>query len=411
MQIFDVSYDIWKTLFINHSSSWSGYKLVDDVESGFLYTGNEDFIYTTKYDGNTFTDYSSSLQSYLTPVSKSNDAIVLLSTGLSNVSRQVPRNSAGVPVYTLETRQNDSTPLVAIKGRVGSETIYTTHNFCDKSTWYNGSVRVVSGTLTQSGSIWYHSASGYGVPWLDLQHGKLFDEEGLIEDQFIFAPLRNEPQHGYSIEVFVDGVAKTARAPFQNSGGDYTIDFKNGHIQPVTEDWAGQTVSASFSRYGNSIWYLEPLPNKVLIIEKAEVQFSKDIEFNTTFVMGVEGYASIFAPQLIQANGGPLPNDARITIEQTSYKTIDQLIDEAINAYPEIPAISTGSLRGFATPRHIFQFHYAAVRKIYSSLGMRVKITTENDISFGGERATATFYCISENDPGAMTALANMGLI
>jgi hypothetical protein len=127
--------------------------------------------------------------------------------------------------------------------------------------------------------------------------------------------------------------------------------------------------------------------------------------------MGVEGYAAVFAPHLIEANGGPFPNDFRILLEQTKYKTVDQLIDEAISSYPEIPTLSSGSMRGFATPRHIFQFHYAAVRKLYSSLGMRVVITTEDDINFGGERATATFYCISETDSGIMPALQNMGLI
>lgn len=162
---------------------------------------------------------------------------------------------------------------------------------------------------------------------------------------------------------------------------------------------------------GDSTYYLEPLPGKVLVMEKAEVQFSKDIALTTTFIMGVEGYAAVFAPQYIQANGGPLPNDARIMLETTLYKTVDQLIDESIMAFPEIPVLSSGTLRGYQQPRHIFQFHYAAVRKLYSSLGLRVVITNEDDIPFGGERATATFYCTSEPDPGVNAALKEMGLI
>lgn len=321
-----------------------------------------------------------------------------------------PIKSDGTPVFSLDKAQQDGAPLVALQGRLGSEVIYATHNLCDETTWYNGSIRVTSASLIQSGSIWYHSGVGLQSKWIDLKHGKVFDEEGLIEDQQIFANANGGDPHGYSIEVIVDGVVKQERQPFATSGGDYVVNYHSGTIEPVSEDWTGLDVTASFSHAGSSIWYLEPLPNKVLVMENAEVQFSDDIIFHTGFVMGVEGYASIFAPQLIQSNGGPLPDNARITLEETHYKTIDQVIDEAIMAFPQIPPMG-GTARGFTKARNIFQFHYGAVRKLYSSLGMRVSVTTEGHVSFGGERATATFYCTSQTDPGFQVALQEMDLI
>lgn len=324
-----------------------------------------------------------------------------------------PTSSAtGAPIFALEKTQKDGAPLVAIQGRVGSETIYATHNFCDETTWYNGSNRVTSASLVMTGSSWYHSGVGLNSCWIDMTHGKMFDEEGLVEDQQIFATQAGGDPHGYSVHVVVSGVVKTQRSSFESTGGDYTVDYASGTITPVSgQDWTGQDVIACFSYKGSSYWYLEPLPNKTLVMEKAEIQFSHDTDYNTTLEMGVEGFAAIFAPQYIQANGGPLPNDARIPLESTLYKTVDQLVDEAIMAFPQIPVITSSNGRGYTQPKNIFQFHYAAVRKIYASLGMRVFIKNANDISFGGERATATFYCTSEDDPGTTAALQAMGLL
>jgi len=340
------------------------------------------------------------------------DNIVAVHSGQPLTFKTINTSSQGSVVFALEKRQIDDAPLVAIQGRVGSEVIYASHNFADPTTWYNGSIRVTSASLEQSGSFWCCPTSSVhcGKPWIDMYHGKTYDEEGLAEDQQILAQAGGGDPHGYSVSIFVTGTLMQQRKPFAQSGGDYTIDYREGHVIP-TGDWSGLDVTASFSRMGDSTYYLEPLPGKVLVMEKAEVQFSKDIALTTTFIMGVEGYAAVFAPQYIQANGGPLPNDARIMLETTLYKTVDQLIDESIMAFPEIPVLSSGTLRGYQQPRHIFQFHYAAVRKLYSSLGLRVVITNEDDIPFGGERATATFYCTSEPDPGVNAALKEMGLI
>ena len=302
-------------------------------------------------------------------------------------------------------KQADGTPVVAQTGRMGSEAIYSTHNFCDESTWYSESIRVTSGTLT------YNTGTGLwesGDPcWVDMTHGRVFDEEGLIEDQQIFEP--SDP-HGYEIKVWVDGVEKSQRSPFATTGGDYTVDYYAG---TVSGSWSsGSLVSASYSKKGASGWILQPLPNKVLTMEKAEVQFASDIEMRSTFTMQVFGSASFFAPQLIQSNGGPLPDDSKVPLETTKYKTVDQIIDEAIMAVPVIPPLSTGSGgRGYQKSRNVFQFHYGAVRNLYSSLGLQVRIFVEDDVSFDGERATATFYCTSHDDPGATEALTEMGLL
>ena len=307
------------------------------------------------------------------------------------------RDAFGNPVVGLSTRQADGTSLVAVKSRFGREVIYATHNFCDPTTWYSESERVTDKALTDNAGTWES-----GDPnWIDLDHGKVFDEDAVKADQAIFDP----PPHGYAILVTVDGVEKTARAPWASSGGDFTVNYAAGTITPTTEDWTGKTVLVSYSKATTSAWIVTPSEERALIIEAAEIQFAGDVVLNASLRMEVYGLVDFFAPQLLQANGGPLPSGTPIPIEETLYKTIDQLIDEAIGAYPVIPAFSNAAGRGYTQPRHIFQFHYASARAVYSSLGMFIRISIEGDQPFGGERATATFYCLSKIDPGPAAAL------
>jgi hypothetical protein len=285
----------------------------------------------------------------------------------------------------------DGSLLLAQTGRYGKEVIYATHNLCDQCTWYSESLRVTDGAMTDSGDgLTFTSPHAH---WTDLSHGKVFDEEGLIEDQKILNP--GDP-HGYSIEVKVDGVAMTQRAPFAFSGGDYEVDYVGGRVTFYASQ-AGKAVTASYSYANTSAWILQPLPGKTLVIEKSEVQFSADIRMEKAFIMEVYGNADYFAPHLGLPPGTPIP------LESTIYKTIDQLIDEAVLAFPEIPVL--GGPRGYTQSRHVFQFYYAAVRGLYSSLGMYVRILMEDDAAFSGERATATFYCLSQTDPGPEKAL------
>lgn len=296
-----------------------------------------------------------------------------------------------------KARQADGTPLFASTGRIGKEVIYATHNLTDKTTWYSESARVTDEALVDSGDgLVFNSAHTH---WIDMVHGKVFDEDGLVEDQQIFEP--GDP-HGYHAIVKSDGVEMTIREPFETAGGDYSIDYATGDVTFFASQ-AGKTVTASYSYAQTSGWIMKPLPNKALVIEKAEVQFSKDIQMQKAFVMEVYGAVDIFAPQLMEAPYN-LPSGTPIPIEGTNYKTIDQLIDEAVGAFPEVPVL--GGARGYTQPRHIFQFHYAAVRTIWASLGMFIRISMQDDAAFTGERATATFYCLSQTDPGIEKALA-----
>lgn len=281
-------------------------------------------------------------------------------------------------------QQPDKALLVTTVGREGKETIWATHNYCDRTTWFGDSVRT-SEVLFNSGDNLTFSGSHHF--WTDMVHGKVFDENALCTDV----------EHGYAVEVVVSNVTQSARLPFATSGGDYVVNYASGSIT-----FAGEVLSpvtCSYSYENGSTWYLKPYPSKAIDLEQAEAQFSVGCTMNDTIHFQVFGFVDVFAPQYLIANGGPYPSGTKIPLEETSYKTIYQLIDEALGSYPVIPAIGSGaSIRMNPSAIYGFPFTYNAVRRLLDVYGLELRVYLENDVAFDGARATATFYCITRDE-------------
>lgn len=286
----------------------------------------------------------------------------------------------------INNAQKDKANTVAVVGREGSETIWATHNFCDRTTWFGDSVRITEEIATDSGD---HKTFTLAHPnIIDMSHGKIFDEDAICEDV----------PHGYSIVVKVDGVLKELKEAFTeedlSAPGDYYINYTEGKII-FSEETLG-TVLCSYSYENGSTWVLKPLEGKALDIEEAEVQFSQDFIMNDSIVFAVYGYVDVFAPQYLQSNGGPFPSGYKIKLEETNYKTISQMVDEALGSYPVVPAIG-GSSRGLTSPIYGFPFAYAAVRRLHSRYGLELRVSLKHNKKYGGQRSTGTFYCVSRN--------------
>ena len=278
--------------------------------------------------------------------------------------------------------QSDGIPKMVQAGRLGSEVIYATHNFCDATTWYSESERATDETLSDSGDgLTFNSAN---ANWVDMTHGKVMDEEAIAAE--------NEPTHLYGIVVTVDDVEATQRAPYATSGGDYDVDYATGDVTFYASQ-AGNVVKASYSYEAGSTWIMRPSGGKQLKIESAEAQFSEDVDMQDTIRFGAWGVADVFAPQLVPS---PIPSGTLIELQATRYMRLDQIIDEALGSYPVIPAMG-GAARGNSQARYGFPFRYGAVRVLDSAALMELRVGLEADTAYGGERATATFYCSSED--------------
>lgn len=285
----------------------------------------------------------------------------------------------------LEKRQPDNKALLVTHvGREGNETIYATHNFCDPTTWFGDSVRT-SEVLSGSGTVFSSSYNN----WIDLRHGKVFDEEGYREDV----------ADGYDVVVVANNVTMSMRQPFTNYGGDYIVNYYSGTIEFVNSQSYNQNeVTASFNYENGSNFYIRPYPFKKLDIEEVEAQFTRDVNMNDTMCFEIYGYVQIFAPQLWEGNGGPLPTNYKILLKSQKYHSIMQLIDEALGSYPIIPAIGGNNGRGLKSDMYGFPFRYGTVRTLYDSYGLEIRVYNENHIPHDGDRVTATFYCIASNE-------------
>lgn len=284
-------------------------------------------------------------------------------------------------------------PLTIPEPRTGSETIYSTHNFCDKVSWFSNSTRVNNKTLTSSDGYRWDSGDTY---WIDMVTGRVQDDDGLADEQAIFEP--GDP-HRYQVIVTVDGVAKTIHEPFFMSGQDYEVFWEDGYIKSL-EDWTGKTVVASYSKCNGSTFILRPLPGTILNIEAAEADFTTDTIIKDSIEYSIWGYAAVFAPQL------GLPDGTKIPLKSGKYKRLGQIMDEAIGAYPLIGVYGCSDTernlpmkefrrqsRGLKSFVQSIPFRYATVRSLQSSYGLELRIKLLNDIEFEGSLATLTFYC------------------
>lgn len=290
-------------------------------------------------------------------------------------------------LVSLGAEQPDKALRVAIVGRVGTEVIVTTHNFCDPTTWFGESTNLVDVPLVDQGNglIWGHD-SNY---WINMVSGLYLEEDDFVD---------SSGNSTYGVTVKVDGVTMTQIPMYSDVlvPGDYVVDYKEGRVRFRTSQ-AGKNVTASFHKENGSTWYLKPKDGKILSMEKAEAQFSTDSEMYDTLVFSVLGYACVFSPTSIVSLGGSLPDNAKIPLKVRRYKTYDQVIDEMKGAYPQVQAI--GGPRGSKYPRGGGPFNYGTVRSLSSTVGIEAQVYLENNTPFRGERVTTTFYCVEEAEP------------
>lgn len=355
-------------------------QLVPKVPTYFIQQGNGSYILAGTGDSIFIECHlldPSEVEHYETNFKSSGSAVPSLDD--AKVLGIIANNSPIVAPY-----QQDKASLVAVVGREGSETIQATHDFTKKETWFTNSIRVDWETLYNSGDDL--TFSGSHNFWIDMTHGKVYDEDAICQDI----------SHGYSINVVSNQTSMSVREPFLNSGGDYTINYRSGSITFGTPQTTG-SVETAYSYATNSTWVLKPTPGKFIDVEEAEIQFSDNIGYNDAVLMEAYGYVQVFAPDYWDANGGPLPTNSLVQLEQTKYKTFYQIIDEALGSYPKLPYISSSCGRG-SRETYGFPFRYGAVKRVQSTYGMEVRVSLENDIEMGGDRATATFYCLSRQE-------------
>jgi hypothetical protein len=238
----------------------------------------------------------------------------------------------------------------------GSSSVFCSHDFTDKTTWYTESVAVVDETLTDSGDgLTFEAANTH---FIDMTHGKIHKEDTL------------NASGDYDITVKVNDVV-------QASG--YTVDYVAGEVT-FDSSQTGNTVKCSYRYANGSTWILGPADLETTIhVKHTEVQFSKSAKIDSPINFDTYVY-----------NPADLPN--KVMYNRVRYKSIRDIVNESNLGYA-VPAI--GEL---TEETIIFPFVYGTVKSLTNSSGAEIRVSIENDIELTGTYGTLTFYCLIKDE-------------
>lgn len=264
----------------------------------------------------------------------------------------------------------------------------TTFNFGDSCTWYEESVRATSVSLVADTTRERWSCPANQMPWVDICHGRLTDEDNISAN----AP---SAAAGYALVVKVDSVTKAMATPFgTGTDGDYVPDYERGEIKFHTAVAEGSSVTADFSYVNGSKWILDPSDSKVLSINSVECQFSTNGILRDTLVFQVVGNVEDYAPQLCP---DPYPAGTKIPLQTTKYKKVQDFINRANKSHPIIPAVG-GSQRGLRSSMIPMVWDYRTRSDLFDSKGTEAHVYLENDIPIEADDCVITFYCTERDE-------------
>ena len=241
-------------------------------------------------------------------------------------------------------------PVVAVQKSEGSDFSRASHDWTKRTSWYTDSVRVTGETPTLDTGLVYDLANSNII---NLVSGDVSDE-----DDFSAA---------YLVKVY-DGGTEIAPA---------SIDYENGKITLSAAPSGALTCDYSYEN--GSTYVLKPDPGKVLYLEHAEIQFSGAV------TLGALEF------QIWAYNPYDLPN--KVMVKRKVYKNARDILNSA--------NLGTGVIPKFGELQYdvqVFPFNYVYLQPLKDSQGLEMRLKITGDTPFGGEFATVTFYCISEDE-------------
>jgi hypothetical protein len=275
----------------------------------------------------------------------------------------------------LGPKTRDGKDVVSLWPTEGIRKTFVTHNWCDKTTWYQKSVEVDDEVPTATTPGTLYTLAHQNV--IDTHHGKIWDEDNL----------------GCRVLVVVDSVPKVEQDPHDDVG-DFVVDYAAGTITFTPPIDPGASVLVNYHYATSSEFVIKPAPGKALKIRSVEAQFSQDVALNDTIDFTAYGYVDVFAPGLMPG----VPSGTLIPIANTRYKTMLDFQAESNGAMPTIQPIGGAGWRGIHQPIVVFPWDYAALLALSSAAGMEIRIKLQHDVPFGGEFGTATLYCLNEDE-------------
>ena len=231
------------------------------------------------------------------------------------------------------------TQKISLYESEGSFSTLVSHDWTDKTTWYQKSTRVTGETLAGTG-LDYTTANESVI---DTSNGKIFNQKSTDFDQ-------------YRLKVYDNGVLKTEVT-------DYTVVYSTGTITFLSTPTG--PVTADYSYAGSSEFCWGPAAGKMMHVQHAEVQFTEDVVV-APFTWSVYAY-----------NPLDLPN--KIAVDVRYYANAKDIIS--------ICNLGQGFIQAFDVLTKdilVFPVNYARSIDMRSSQGIEMRVKLDDDIPLSG---------------------------
>ena len=241
------------------------------------------------------------------------------------------------------TSSAEKAMVVAATKLEGSSTQLISHDYCDKTTWYGESVRIIEDLSSEDGVVFKSSHTH----WIDLEHGKVPHEDRLSRQ---YIPI-----------IKIDGVCL-------DSG--YSINYSSGEVT-LSKSTSG-VVTAEYNYAVGSSWSIKPSPGKILKILGTTVKFTSDVN-----LMGQSIDMQLFIA------GNPYGEIIR-------YKNVKDLMKCCMDA----PII----VKGFGDvvgDVNFLPFNYLTSKDLKSDALMEIKIKLSDNRECSGEFGIVSADCLS----------------
>ena len=247
------------------------------------------------------------------------------------------------------------------------------HDFGDRTTWYQRAVQVGGEVLSPDVSETVFSAANDW--WVDIRSPRLtYDTDRVYEKD------GSTSDHSkWDVDIRVDGVAVAT---------GFTINYQTG-VLTFDSPQTGKTVTATYWHTSGvvkpSLWVLNPGPGKKFTIEHIEVQMSKN---------------TVYTPYRVEAWAGDLSGlgaayepfsqamyDAGYGVDQSKYRGIRDMLNVCNRGYtlPPTNELSDDTL--------VYPFYYTRAKELRGDWGVLLAISIDNDTEFANcELGTITFY-------------------
>lgn len=276
---------------------------------------------------------------------------------------EAPRNSIDIPIYEPSLRL----------GVAGADSLtIITHDWTDRTTWYQKATQQIDLALVQNSSTEYQAEEGKRF-WVNIDGPKLtYDYKRLFlrDGSFAF-------EGDYRVVIKVDDIVANPTT--------YAVSFLDGKVTFGSPP-SGAVTSTFYendSIENPSEFLVKPVIGHVLYVEHVEIQFSRTLQFTDQMLFEVWAGGSMedygdFSNGYFEAGYGQ---------NRSIYRSHRDLINWCNNQYPMIPAC--GELTDDIL---VYPFLFMVAIPLRYETGILFRMCLVNNTPLNGELSTATFY-------------------